>query len=187
MKTRIHWAFSLAFVFALACASRPVASPPPATPALAGYRAFALDAVDVQYEVLSARPTAPQQRRLVERFRRELTDAISQRLGLAPAAAADTTALRVRVVVDGIRLPQPGRAASGRTTAFVTPSTPLPCHVELLDPATGALLLRFQLRRPLPGGTFTAPDWIELERIRMLLRAFAWEVALTLEEARGSS
>jgi hypothetical protein len=184
MKPRIRWVLGLAF--ATGCVSGPEAIPPPPTPALAGYRAFALETVDVQYEPLSARPTAPQQRRMVERFRRDLASSISSQLGLTPAEAGSSHAVHVRVVVDGVRLPHPGRAASGRTTAYVSPGQPLPCHVELVDPASGAPLLRFQVQRPLPGGTFTAPDWIELERMRILLRAFAWEVAAAMDEARGT-
>jgi hypothetical protein len=60
-----------------------------------------------------------------------------------------------------------------RVTSIIQPSGNVFFVVEVADDATGTPLVRFAMRRPLPGGIFTGPWWPELDRARQLFLQFA--------------
>jgi hypothetical protein len=139
----------------------------------------------LSYAPHSARPSPREAERLRAQLRTTLAQALAESLGWEVVADGEPGALlRVRSAISDLALAAPP-ASPIRTTAYQAPSGHVGFVLECAGAAQGEPLLRFGERRPLPGGTFVGPPWIELQRTREAFRRFAEDAAAAIAELAG--
>ena len=139
----------------------------------------------LDYAPHSARPSPRDEERLRVQLRATLGQVLAEVIGWDVVAAdAPGVGLRVRSVISDLELAAP-RVSAIRTTAYQAPSGHVGFVLECTGAVRGEPRIRFAERRPLPGGTFVGPPWIELQRTREAFRRFALDAGAAIAELDG--
>ncbi len=145
------------------------------------YRAYLLEPPLLHFRQLSAKPSRGEAIRLS----RNLADVIRRRIeasfGWTEATEPGPEVVRIRVQASNIDFASPDSSSHSRTTALVSAGGLVYFMFEMQDSETRNPLLRFGVRRRLPGGTFNGPSWHELDRARQVFRAFGFDIGPNLE------
>jgi len=152
----------------------------PPRPSLDAYRAYLLEPTRLHFVPLSGKPTRGQARNLSRAMSRRLASEVESAFRWERVEAPGPGVVRVRSLVSNIEFSSPDVSNFTRTTALVSSSGSVVFSLEFLDAITGETLVRYAVRRPLPGGTFSVPSWHELDRARLVFRRFAADVAPNL-------
>jgi hypothetical protein len=133
---------------------------------IGSYDAFQLDPVTVSYRRESAVPLRPE----TERIRKFLGDALAlgvRRSGIPTASQEGRCVLRVGVNLVDVELYQVPQDAPAKTS-YVLSWGRLTMVQELRDSVSGAALMRYAVKRTIPGGTYHGAsgtrDWVAIER-----------------------
>lgn len=152
----------------------------PPRPSLGTYQRYLLDPPRLHFTPLSGKPSRRQAHSLSRVMGRRLSQEIEKAFGWEPAEHAGPGVIRVRSLVSNIAFSSPDASNFTRTTALVSSSGSVVFSLEFQDALSSESLVRYAVRRPLPGGTFTGPAWHELDRARLVFRRFAADIAPNL-------
>ncbi len=154
-------------------------------PDFAAYRSLRVEVPALYFEDHTTPPIAQDQAMLKRGFQAVLIAQVTKAIGLPAGNARGPGVLRVRGEANDLELDR-ARSGNSRVTSIIQPSGNVFFVLELADDVTGEPLVRFAMRRPLPGGIYTGPWWPDLDRARLLFRTFAADAHENLAIVFGS-
>ena len=153
----------------------------PPHPGLDRYRAYLIESPKLHFRRLSAKPSRNDAARLSTHMANVIRRRLESAFGWSEADAPGPEVVRVRAQVSHIEFSSPDTSSHTRTTALVSRGSMVYFMLELQDSETSDPLVRYGVRRPLPGGTFTGPSWHELDRARLVFRHFGNDIIPNLQ------
>ncbi len=153
----------------------------PPHPGLDRYRAYLIEPPKLHFRRLSAKPTRNDAVRLSHNMAKVIQRRLEAVFGWSEADGPGPEVVRVRAQVSNLEFSSPDSSSHTRTTALVSTGRLVYFMLELQDSETSDPLVRYGVRRPLPGGTFTGPSWHELDRARLVFRAFGIDIGPNLQ------
>lgn len=138
------------------------------------YEAIRVETPRLYYREGVIPPVSADDLRLRRAFEGAMIDDLGPATGLPVTKRRGAGVLLIRAEVSNLDLDR-NRNGTGqsRVTSIIQPSGSVFFVVEVSDDATGAALVRYAMRRPLPGGIFTGPWWPDLDRARQLFIRFS--------------
>ena len=147
---------------------------------LSRYTAYLLEPPKLHFTPLSGRPNRTDAVRLSRSMARVIRPKLERTFGWKAVEEPGPEVIRIRALVSDIEFSSPDASAHTRTTAIVSSSGMVVFTLDFRDSTTKEPLARYAVRRPLPGGTFSGPYWHELDRARMVFRAFGGDLETSL-------
>lgn len=145
------------------------------------YQAYLIEPPQLHFRKLSGKPSRGESIRLSRNLAKVTRAQLERSLGWSEAEAPGPGVVRVRVHASHINFSTPDTSSHTRTTALVTTGSLIYFMLEMQDSESEVSLVRYGVRRPLPGGTFTGPYWHELDRAQLAFRAFGFDIRPNLE------
>jgi hypothetical protein len=145
------------------------------------YHAYVIETPLLHFRKLSGKPTRGESIRLSRVLADETRAGLERALGWREVAEPGPGIARVQVQASHINFSSPDSSSHTRTTALVSTGSLIYFMLEIQDSESRLPLLRYGIRRPLPGGTFTGPYWHEIDRARLAFRSFGRDMRPSLE------
>lgn len=152
------------------------------------YDAIFVEPPEVYYTEGVVPPVIADDRRLRNAFESAMAEELGPATGLPATKRRGAGVLLIRFEVSNLDLDRNRNGlGQSRVTSIIQPSGNVFFVVEVADDATGTPLVRFAMRRPLPGGIFTGPWWPDLDRARQLFIQFSQDAGENLAILFGTA
>ncbi|NQZ95191.1 MAG: DUF3313 family protein [Myxococcales bacterium] len=150
-------------------------------PNLYSYNKIMLAPVAMSYKATSQRRRSNQELEIGRHIRAALVRELAKSAGWELVRRPAKDVLRVRLSILELDILDPAPPSGSAITQFVASSGRVTLVMDLRDSLTDQPLLRFVERGALPGGFYSDPSSLEVDRVKNAVDGFAFDTSRNLE------